>query len=112
MTRYKVIYHLGEQIGLKTKVTTGMLCLEADRFRIDGPLVQLEVPFAALREVELFRLHGLGRIIRVTYPAGTLFVTVVRFTLGDFFAVIHFFKAGELCERLKAGMHGAPRGTA
>ena len=76
----KVMYHIGEDIDLKTKVLVGRLVLEPDRLTIRGEKAA-DVLFSALRSVELFRLHGTGRMLKIVHNEGTLYVTVIRFCL-------------------------------
>jgi hypothetical protein len=52
-------------------------------------------------EAELFRLHGLGRVIRLDYRGGRVFLGVVRLMVGKF-AFINFFKTGALHKELDA----------
>ncbi len=52
-------------------------------------------------EVELFRLHGLGRVVRLDYRGGRVFLGVVRLMIGQF-AFINFVKTGALHKELGA----------
>jgi hypothetical protein len=52
-------------------------------------------PFGDILEAELFRLNGLGRVIRVEHRGGRLFLSVVRLMIGQF-AYINFFQTGTL----------------
>jgi hypothetical protein len=83
---YKVLYHQGETIGLKDKATVGRLSLEGGRLLIRGE-PEVSVPLATIRSVELFRLHGTGRMLKVAHEGGTLFVSVIRFSLFGLFAL-------------------------
>jgi hypothetical protein len=98
---YRVIYHVGDTLNLRTKALEGRASLTQDALVITGPcLVELSV--RQLRTVELFRLHGLGRCIRISHEGGTVYVSVVRFVLfGGYFASINFFRTGELARRLR-----------
>lgn len=102
MARYKVIYHIGDEISLKTRAKAGVLELGAGNLRIEGRDAPVNIPWDSIDGVEMFRLHGLGRMIKVTTKAATLFLTVVRINLGGAFIVINFLKAGELFRQLKA----------
>lgn len=99
---YRVIYHLGESMDTRTPVRTGKLVLTARGLRIDGGQAPLEIPFAEMDGVELFRLNGLGRMIRLTVPTGSLYVTVVWFCLGQVFACVNYRAAAELHRLLKS----------
>ena len=100
---YNVVYHVGDAVDIKTRVETGRLELVADALVIHGD-GELVVPFADLRSVELFRMHGTGRMLKIVHAGGTLFVSVVRFSLFGQFAVINFFATGELNKALKAAI--------
>jgi hypothetical protein len=96
-----VIYHVGDTLSLQTKGLEGRAALTQDALTITGPS-PVEVPIRELRGAELFRLHGLGRFIRISHVQGTVYVSVVRFVLfGGYFASINFFRTGELARRLR-----------
>jgi hypothetical protein len=101
---YKVMYHEGDTISVKTKVKTGRLSLEDGRLLILGaPAISLSLE--TLQTVELFRLHGTGRMLKISHEGGTLFVSVIRFSLFGIFAVINFFATGRLKKELEAVLH-------
>ncbi len=97
--KYKVAFHRGDELTLKTRVEKGEAWLDDDGLHIDGPAGRLLIPKNDVQSAELFRLHGLGRVIRVETRSGRLFVTVVRLMIGQF-AFINFFKTGALCKQL------------
>lgn len=97
---YRVIYHVGKELSLKTKVSSGRLSFERDAACISGS-PGLRIPFSEMTSVEMFRLYGLGRMIKVVCRDRTIFMTVVRFSLFAYFVIINFFRAGELYEALK-----------
>jgi hypothetical protein len=98
---YKVMYHSGESIGLSTKVATGRLSLANGRIEIVGtPAVS--IPVQALHGVKLFRLHKVGRMLKINHQEGTLFVSVVWFCLFGRFAIVNFFGTGFLLKSLRA----------
>jgi hypothetical protein len=96
--KYKVFYYQGNELSLKTRVTRADCWLDDAGLHIDGP-IGFTIPAADLLAVELFRLHGLGRVIRVEHRGGRLFLSVVRFMIGQF-ALINFLRTGELHRRL------------
>jgi hypothetical protein len=99
---YKVFFHQGQEIGLKTRVSQGAAWIDSSGLNIKGPDGDIFFPAADINGVELFRLHGLGRVIRVDHQDGRLYVSVVRLMIGQF-AFINFFKTGEL-HTLLAGL--------
>jgi hypothetical protein len=98
--RYKIIYHVGTELDIKTKVSSGTLIVEGDTIRISGSS-PLTIPLRTVVSVEMFRLHGLGRMIKLVCTERTVFLTVVRFNLFGYFVLINFVKAGELYEALR-----------
>jgi hypothetical protein len=99
-TKYKVFFYAGQELGLKTRVSRGEAWLDDAGLHVSGDNEFL-VARSDLRSAELFRLHGLGRVIRVEHTGGRLFLSVVRFMIGQF-ATINFFKTGELHKELVA----------
>jgi hypothetical protein len=98
--RYKVIYHRGPTVDLSTRVSSGWLRIEDRAIKVKGKKEEFAIPFEELQSVEMFRLHKLGRMIRIVHGQSTLFVSVVRFCVADRFAVINFFKTGVLARHL------------
>src|SRR5258705_13301433 len=98
--RYKVFFHRGTELGLKTKVEKGQARLDDAGLHIDS-LNGFTIPSSDLLEAELFRFHGLGRVIRLEYRGGRVFLAVVRLMIGQF-AFINFFKTGALQKQLAA----------
>ena len=70
----KVLYHQGAEIGLRTKARVSGLSLQDDRLVIRGE-PEVSIALESLRSVELFRLHGTGRMLKVVHEGGTLFVS-------------------------------------
>ena len=97
--RYKVFYHQGPELGLKTRVLKGRAWIDASGLNIEGPDAALLIPSTDIEEVELFRLHSLARVIRVDHKGGRLYLSVVRFMIGQF-ASVNFFKSGEFHKEL------------
>lgn len=98
--KYKVFFHQGNELSLKTKVERGEAWLDDTGLHVSGPS-EVIVLSEDLLAAELIRLHGLGRVIRVEHRQGQLFLSVVRFMIGQF-AFINFFKTGELHKELVA----------
>lgn len=98
--RYKVFFHRGAELGLKTKVAKGQAWLDNAGLHIEGP-GGFTISSGDILEAELFRLHGLGRVIRIEYRGGRLFLSVVRLMIGQF-ALINFFATGTLQKQLAA----------
>jgi hypothetical protein len=100
MSKYKVFFHVGNELGLKTKALKGRAWLDDSGLHVEGP-TSVEIPLRDIKQVKMFRLHGLGRVIQVDYVDGRLFLSVVRLMIGQF-AFINFFKTGALFKQLSA----------
>jgi len=98
--KYKVFFHRGTELGLKTNVAKGQAWLDNQGLHIEGP-DGFTIPSGDIVDAELFRLHGLGRVIRLEYRGGRVFLAVVRLMIGQF-AFINFFKTGALQKQLAA----------
>jgi len=101
--RYKIFFHYGDELGLKTKVQKAQAWLGDDGLHIESdgrPL--LLIHNCDLLSAELFRLHGLCRVIRVEHRGGRLFLSVIRFLIAGQFMLVNFYKTGELQLRLAA----------
>jgi hypothetical protein len=101
--RYKVFFHRGEELGLKTKVQKGKAWLDDDGLHVEGPSGPLPlIPKSALLSAELFRLHGLASVIRVDHRGGRLFLSAIRFLIGGQLMLVNYYKTVELHKRLAA----------
>ena len=101
---FKIIYCMGDSIDIKTKVESGKAFLTENALMVEGP-TPLSLDLSSITLVEMFRLHNTGRMIKVVSVSGTLFLSVVRFSVFGYFAVINFFKTGALFEMLKKVAH-------
>ena len=63
---YKIIYHIGEEITLKTKVDSGKLLIESDSISILGKS-NLNIPFSNISKIDMFWMHGLGRMLKLNF---------------------------------------------
>ncbi len=97
---YKIIYHVGSELSTKTKVKSGTLTLQDEAVRVSGSR-PLTIPFSEVNRVEMFRLHGLARVLKLVCQERTVFLTVVRINLFGRFVIVNFFRAKELYEALQ-----------
>ena len=64
----------------------------------------MSVPLGSIRSVELLRLHGTGRMVKIVHAGGTLFVSIIRFSFFGWFVVANFFATGKLARTLQSGL--------
>jgi hypothetical protein len=91
----KIFFHHGTELVLETRVSKGTAWIDDSGLNIKGPSSTLVIQKAEISKVEMFRLHGLARVIRVDYQGGRVYLAVVRFMIGQF-ASVNFFKTGRL----------------
>ena len=99
MKKYKVFFHRGDELTLKTRVSRGQAWIDEQGLHIASKNESFTVPSGAISSVDLFRLHGTMRVIRVDHSDGRLFLSVVRLMIGQF-ALVNFLGTGELRDRI------------
>jgi hypothetical protein len=104
--KYRVFFHSGDELTLKAKVSKGRAWLDELGLHVEGP-GGLTIASSDILKVELYRLHGLGRVIRLEHRGGRLFLSVVRLMIGQF-ALINYFQTGDLHGRLAVVARSAP----
>src|SRR3712207_5354520 len=97
-TRYKIVYFIGIGADSATKAESGTLTWQDDGLRVVGPN-EVTIPFTSMVAVEILRLQGTGRMLKLTCTDRTIFMSVVWFSIGGNFACINYFKTGALFER-------------
>ena len=107
--RYKVIYYFGTTVDRSTKMAAGRLQVKDGVIEMTGE-EPVRLMLAGLQSAELFRLHGLGRMIRVVHEGKMFYVSVVRFQIAGQFAVIDAFKTGTLHDVLTGAILAARAG--
>ena len=96
--KYRVFLHRGDELSLETKLSKGIARLDDTGLHIDCQH-GFTVPTDDVLEAAFFRVHGLGRVIRIEYKGGRLFIAVVRLMIGKF-VIINFTQTGILQRRL------------
>ena len=66
-----------------------------------------QISFNEIKDVQLIRLHKTGRVIRVEHSSGILFLSVIRFMIGQF-AIINFVTTGTVFKRIQDVLCGEP----
>jgi len=98
--KYKVFFHEGDELSLKTRVSRGEAWIDESGFHVKGAH-EIVILKSNLLDADLFRMHGLARVIRLDHKQGRMFLSVVPFMIGQF-ASVNFFKTGTLHKELKA----------
>lgn len=103
--KYKIIYYVGEDIGIKTKALSGELSFKSDSIFIQGEVL-FNIPYSEIKTVELFRLHGTGRMLKLVCLDRTLFVSVIRLNVFECFVIVNFFATKRLFEEIQTKTTG------
>jgi hypothetical protein len=77
--KYKITFHVGSDLNLKTRGLKGEAWIDQAGLNIQGPLGEVLVKRQDIQKTELFRLHGIGRVIRVENRTGTVCLSVANF---------------------------------
>ena len=68
---YKIIYYQGDSVDSSTEVKSGLLILTEAELQIVGDET-ISIKLAHLNEVTIFRLHELGRMLRLSHIASRI----------------------------------------
>nr|WP_320048707.1 hypothetical protein [uncultured Desulfuromonas sp.] len=98
--KFKGIYHIGDEINLKTKVQSGVLSITNEQIKIEGTAPRI-IDLSSCNSVEMFRLNGLGRMIKLVSKRETFFLSVVRLNILGLFVIVNFKKTGKLFNELQ-----------
>lgn len=100
---YRIFYHHGPELGLATQVAKGALDIEENAITIKSGGDSYPIAFHNIEDVQLIRLHKIGRVIRLKHNKGTHFVSVIRFMIGQF-ALINFLATGRVFDRIQSAV--------
>ena len=98
---YKVLYYFGESVSLATKGEAGNLSIEDGSVTVRGDK-SISLPISSLKSSELLRMHNTGRMLKISFEDRTCFLSVIRFTLFGYFALVNFIATGRLNDEFNA----------
>jgi len=104
LKRLAVAFHVGETIGVGTKADKGAAEYDDQSLTVAGKFSHVEIPYSTIQRAELMKLNGIGTVIKLTHDQGTLFLSVIRFMIGQF-ALINYFATRRLCRNLAQAEH-------
>lgn len=96
---YKVFFHRGDELTIRNRVTRGVAWVDEQGLHVTSNSQSFLVSGRDVSSVQMFRLHGLGRVVQVDYRGGRLFVSVIRLMIGQL-AFINFLDTGALREQI------------
>lgn len=99
--KYKVFFHHGAELGLKTRVAKGEAWVDDAGLHVQGASGATLVAKDRIRKAAFIRLQGSLRVIQIDHEGGRLFLCVIRFMIGQF-AVGNFFGNGKLLKDISA----------
>jgi hypothetical protein len=102
LKKYKIIYYVGESIGLETIVYKGVLQSENGNIFIVSRNDQIALN--KINRSELIRLNGLGTMIKMENDMKTIFLAAYRifFNIGTGFAITNYFGTKNIKKYLDA----------
>lgn len=95
MFQCKIFFHVGDELSLKTHASKGEAWIDDLGLNVGGASDKFLIPKADIQKVDMYRFHGLGRVIQVDHRKGRLFLAATRLMVGQF-ALINFFRTGQL----------------
>jgi hypothetical protein len=98
---YRVIYHDGPELTPRTKASSGRATVNDEGLSIEGK-AKIGITASDLTKVELYRLQGSMRMIRLEHAGGTLHIVPVRLNLLGYFVIVNFFAARKLFDELSS----------
>lgn len=97
---FKIIYHIGNSINIKTKVKTGKLTINQKTIQITDSKTQEKI-LIKVKKAELTKMSLGGHIIKITdTQEKIIFISVVRLSIKGQFAIINYFKTKKLFRML------------
>ena len=89
MKKYRVIYHIGDKVDIKTKVESGFVILDNSEIKLINKTGDCIANLVDISKISLHILNGLGSMLRITVGDRTFYISVVRFCIAGQFAVIN-----------------------
>lgn len=99
--RFKIGYHPGRDVGLKTIMLPGVLTVSYTAIEIKGA-TDIIIPFEQISGLQVRPFQGMRRFYRMAYGDDEISFAVVRFMIGGWFAQGDYFKAARLEKALAA----------
>lgn len=100
-TKYRVFFHQGESLTVKTRVEKAKAWVDDAGLHIERrngyPIL---IPGSDIVSAEIFRLHGTCTVIRVEHKSGRLFLSVIRFLIGGQLMLVNYYGTIELQKKL------------
>ena len=102
LNRYKVAYHIGDTIGIKTKVESGFVVFDNNEFKLTTRTGSYVASLTNISQISLFMLHGLGSTLKIQTVNSTIFLSVVRFCMAGQFILVNRFSTRKLKKLLES----------
>ena len=87
MEKFRVIYHIGDEIDIKTKVASGYVVFDDEEIKLISKTGGNIANFTDTYRVSLFMMNGLGSMLKIEIDNATVFLSVVRFCVAGQFAM-------------------------
>jgi len=98
---FKVLFIQAEAVELSTKGLTGFLYWRGEGLVIHGDK-DWNLPLKSISSVNLVRVSGGSKMIKLTHSRGTVFLSVIRFSFRGMFMFADYYRTRELYGRMRA----------
>jgi hypothetical protein len=97
---YRIFFHHGPDLNFSTKVERGRMEVDSHAVTFIGEANPIRISFGQIKDIQLIRLHKIGRVVRIDHENGTSFLSVIRLMIGRF-AITNFYTTGRAFKRIK-----------
>jgi len=98
--KYKIFYHLGDELSSKTRVKTGFLIISEENLYLTESNSHIKSINNIVR-VELAKIPGGGHCIKIYCNDCILYISVIRFCLFGSFVLVNYHKTIEVYKKLE-----------
>lgn len=96
LKKFKVIYYIGDNVDIKTKVKSGVVIIDNKEMNLNSKTGKHISSLVNVSQVELVMMHGLGSMLRMEMGNCALFLSVVRCCIAGQFVIINAFGTRKL----------------
>lgn len=100
----KILYHIGDSVGIETIAKKGNLVQDNNCFYISSQ--DEKIALNQLSAVELIKINGLGSMVKLKNGVEIIFFTIPRLyiDIGTGFAIVNYFATRKAKRLLKLAM--------
>jgi hypothetical protein len=99
MTSYKVFFYVGEELTLKARAESGIATVDEGALTITSGTTKMVIAADEIEALEVFRYHGIARVIKMQTLHNRVFLAVIRLMIGQF-VIARCLRTGKLYRQL------------